>query len=400
MARTPILDHTRVLFAGLEASFGAGPAAAPAATDAQRHLSLDIPLPTRRLIPNAEITGHRGMNAGIQGAHDPVSIKATLPLIGSGSPTTAPPVGVFLKAAGFTETVAADVTYTRTASPTASAWLTAVNKDGSFGVAVAGATFQEPSFPDLGANDSRIDLSGLGAKASAFYRNAVGVGGLAIGATALPLAEKSWVHGGVDFYVTITDGTDSEVVKVTAVNNTTGVATIVRAQAGTSAAAWDAADAIVPYLPASATTPSTVPVAEHLVSLAVDLGSGTPSALKMIKASLSIKSAYAPWEKEAGSDHINGATVDRYGEDGCRATIDFLYTTGSDGASRLHAMRADQTATQVVITAGTTAGNRMIATLPTARITDCNAPMGAGGPRKGTVIATGYGESDVTLKFN
>ncbi len=397
--RLPILDHTAQVYGGLEATFGAGPAAAPAAADALRFITFESELAARRLIPNAEQLGHRGMGPPILGGYDPTPIKMVAPLVGSGVAATPPNIGRLLRAAGLLETVGADVLYSRDANPAASAWLARAHKDGSFGQLLAGCLFDgDLAFPDLGTADARIELNGKATRASTVYRNKV-AGAVAIGATALPLAEKTWVLAGAPAFVEVTEGANSEVMKVTAVDNsvTPAVATVVRAQAATTAKAFTAAATVRPYAPAPV-VPNTAAIGDPQVSLQVDLGAGLVG-MQIVKAGLVIKPGLVLWEKEAGSEHILGFAPDRYGDDGCRLTLDAIYTTG-DGPAIFHRLRQDQTAIQAVVTVGNVAGNRMVATLPACRVVECNAPAGASGTRKGTIVLSAYGESDVTLKFN
>lgn len=396
MSRDLILDHLQQLYVGTEATFLAGPATYPLPADALDHISIDTAVPKKRVIPNADQTGNRGARAAIRGAYDPMSVRILAYLKGSGTATTAPDLAPLFKAAGFTETVGgSDVTYSRTLTPTTSAWVWAVTKDGSCGKMYAGMVEGEISIADMGVDAARIDFAGTAAASSVIYPAGLS-GAVNTTATTLPLdPNHGWVIGGAPAFITVTEGALVEVMKVTALSGDS--ATVVRNVDSGGADSFTAAATITAYVPPTRTVASTTPIGETEGSFTISAANK-----EIVKASLSIRTGLDLLDKEAFAETRQGMVPMRYGEEGARLTCDVVYTNGSEGISYLHGAQVAATSFALIATIGSTAGNRVVVTMPTAQVADINAPDGADGPRKGTVIFNAYSTdgADLTIKFN
>jgi hypothetical protein len=405
MAVNLIRDHSKRLFVGSEASFGAGPAAIIAATDACRHIEADITAAIKREIANDEATGNRGGYKPISGAVDPVSLGLKLPLVGSGTATTAPDFAPLLKAAGLTETVGgSDVTYAK--DPTAatageySAWAALINADKSAADYFAGVAVQDVTLPSLGTQGARIEFGCMAARGSHMQRTVVGTGGISDVATSLPLgAGHGWIHNGVDFTVEITDGTNSERVKVTAIDATVSpnVATITRAHDGGTSYAFAAGDTIRAFIPSSFTVSSQEIIGDRLGSITLNDGGGAVE-LEFYDGSLKVGTGHTLDEKPAFETYRQRVVASRY--QAPELEINHPLLAGTTGSAKVIRYAEDRTNVAAILTIGATAGNRLVVTLPTAVLTT-NAPRTGDGMRKATTIARGYSTTgaDVTLAF-
>jgi len=400
--RILIPDHTLLFWAGLEASFGAGPAAAPAATDAIRHISADLPLMRTRDVRVEDATGNRGSLPNIQGAVDPVALRILCPLRGAGTPTAkGPEFSPFLKAGGFAETVAANVaTYIRSLTSTASTWLWGATSDGTVGQAYSGGVTTEIGLPDVGTNQARIEFAQQAARGATVYACKLAGPATAV-ATSLTLpATHGWVINGAPAWIQVTsaDASKTEIMKVTAVVGTT--ATVVRAQGGTTAQTFALNDTIAAHVPAR-TLVNVPPIGEVGGGFQVDDGGGLVGR-QFTKAGVVIQTGIDLLEKLALEIYRDGLSVGKYGDNASRLTADVTYTIGADGIAYLHRHADAKTLIAIAMAIGTVAGNRCTVTLPTAQIEELNAPFAADGPRKGTIIFAGKSTDggDITLKFD
>jgi hypothetical protein len=407
MGRYLIRDHTQRLFGGLEATFGAGAAATLAATDAVRFISASLEETSRRYIANEEMTGNRGQKVGVNGAYEPLPVKVVIPLLGASAVDVAPDFAAWLKAAGLLETTSAGVHVNYARDPTGvtacdySAWLTSINADKSAADYYAGIPFQEIAIPGIGTNLARIEFTGQAAKASHFYQCTVGTGGITNVATALPLtAHHGLVHGGVDFLIEVTDGTNTEVMKVTAVSGVT--ATVVRNVLAAGAFAFVSTDTIRAYCPA-ATVTADEQIGDRAGSLTLDDGAGGGAInLDFYKADLVIHTGQELEEKQGFEEYRKRVISEKFSEDGVVFTVDMPFAAGSTGESYLHRLREDNTAVALVLTIGTVATDRVVITIPTAHIRSVKAPRAGTGARKGTVIFVAHSADglDFSMKFN
>lgn len=404
MASTSILEHSRRTYVGNEASFGAGPAAIIAATDAVRHHGVDIASPAARRVPNMEITATRGNKKATRGRFDAFPFKGSFVLAGSGNPATPPDFGPFLKASGFTETIGATVVYSRTDAPTTSAWFAAVNRDGSRGVFLAGLIIQKILIPDIGTKNHTIDFEGIAARASEAYATVVGTGGIDAVALSLPLAVKNgWVHKGANFAIEVDDGVNTERMLVTAVDQTVTppVATVTRAYGGGAASAFVAGSTIRIYS-AGATVSAENPIAENGGSFSIDDGSGAFTQ-KFTKAGIEIATGLELDDPPGLDSYISGFYCTRYGEEGARITTDWMYRAGDDGVAWLHDKRERAVDIDLALTIGNVAGNRLVVDADTCEVVDVQAPRIPDGQARGTVVFGPYNAStgaDIQLTFS
>lgn len=401
---TLVLEHTRRVFCGTEAVFGAGKATILVAADAVRHYSVETPLCKRRRVTNAEVVGNRGGKKAGRGRFEAQPWKLSMPLIGSGAAATPPDFADLLKCGGFTETIGASVVYSRTAIPATAGWLAIVNSDGSMATYLAGLITKKLALPDLGTDNAKLDLEGQAAKGAVIYQTMVGTGGITSIAVSLPLAAKNgWVIRGTKPVIAVTEGANTELMQVSAVDQTVTppVATVVRDFGATGAFAFTVAATVKAYCPA-ATVTTEVPIEERLGSFTINDGGGA-EARTFIKAGVEINCGVELLDPPGLSEFIEGMQPVRYGDDGARVNCDFLYTAGASGVAYLHECSDRNVDCDLVLTVGAVAGNRMVLDADTCEVVDVNAPAIAQGQRKGTAIFGPYNSAtgaDLTLTFN
>lgn len=394
-------DNLARLFAVSEASYAAGWAAIVAATDGLRHISVDASEPVREIIANDEMTGNRGGAAPISGALGAKQLDLLLPLVGSGTATTPPDMAPLLKACGFTETVGgSDVTYAR--DPLAatageySAALQLVNADKSAGDFYGGVAVQSIEIPALGTQGARVQVRAQATRQSAMQRTVVGTGGITNVATSLPLAANhGMVHNGIDFPIEVTDGVNTERMKVTAIDTTVtpNVATVARSYDSGTAYSFVAGDTIRAFVPSSFTVSSQEIIGDRLGSLTVD-----GADLEFYDGTLRIPTGHEHDRKPAFESYPQRVVVTRYGPPELEVNIPLL---GNSLASLLRRKAEDQSNVAIVLTIGSVAGNRLVVNMPTARVR-FSAPRNSEGLRKATVIFSGYATTgaDMTLVFS
>lgn len=404
-----IHEQTRKVFCGTETGgFGTGPAAIIVAADGLRHLAIDTPLPKKEVEENPEITGNRGFKTAERAGVEESAIQVETPLVGSGAAGTAPDFAPLLKASGFAETINAGVSavYERLLTPgqATAAWLAEVYGDGSMAKYYAGVVFEAGLLPDFGKQFARLRLTGKAARSSKCTKTTVGTGGITNVATSLPLAARAaWVHNGADFFVEVTDGVNTEQMRVTAVDNaaTPAVATVARDSGGGGAFAFAQGATITPYVPAAFTVSAASPITGNLGSFSVNDGGGAVTR-HFDKAALAWKSGLALLPRPAMGNYPEGFEPGHYGQDGCVLTIDPVYTFGADGIDFLHDHLNRKTSLDLALTIGNVAGNRVLVDINTAQVHDINAPNTPSGVKKGTVVFRGYSTDgkDFSLTFN
>jgi hypothetical protein len=393
--RAAVAAHRLRCWGGLESTFGAGPSAAagPVAADAFAVLNLQAPqMNGRRVIPNLELTGVASKKPPTRGAYDPVQLKAEMQLRGSGAAATPPDYGFLFRAAAFSETIGASVVYAMREDAAESAWIWAVTEDGSVGMLYAGIGIDTIEAQDLGAKEALVSFAGMAAAVATICKVAVGTGGISNVATSLPLgAGHGWqIPTGCVAYIKITEGGNSEVMKVTALDTSVSpdVATVTRNILGAGAFAFTIAATITPYVP-TRTEASTAQIGEHVGAFTYDEGGGA-TALQAVKHSVSVKTGVSHWDKEAFLDTRAGLVKEALPEDAVGLTSDFVFATGSAGPVQAHVWREQGTDLSLLLTVGNTAGNRCKVAMPDAQVVEVNAPLNPSGALKGTVGFRGY----------
>jgi hypothetical protein len=413
MARSPISNHRFLVWGGSESTFAAGPSSSsgPAATDGYDFVTIDAPFQTRGIIPNADMTGYSTKKQPTTGSYDPVNWSVTLQLRGSGTAATAPDFAHLLKAASLTETVGgSDVSYTRSESGATSAWNWSATADGSIGICHAGIGIGEINVPDLGSDNTRIQFSGQAALASVMYQCNVGTGGITNVATSLPLETgHGWVVAGTaPLYISVSEGGNTEVMKVTAFTaGSPDAVTVTRNILSAGAFAFTTAATISAYVP-SQTKASTAPISAYRGGFTVNLASGGANNMEFTRANLSVKTGVEMWDKEFGNEQRAGLLKTSLPDDAVRLNCDVVYTlgtAGTDGVARLHYAKQAQTDVAWILTCGSVTGNRLVITASDGNVADISAPLVGDGPMRGTVIFGAYDAStptgtDVTLKFD
>lgn len=403
-----IRDHSQRVFAAVESAFNGGFAATgPAAGDAMRFVSGSFEDMAREYLPNDEMTGTRLTKSGERGQYPVLPGRLLVPLIGSGTIDVPPDFRPMLLAATFIETVNAGVSVVYDRDPTGetggevSAAIASVNKDGSAadyygGVRVA----PDIKVPGFGTMLARIEFGLQAAVASHMVRTRVGTGGITNVATTLPLDPKhGWIHGGIDFFISVTDGTNTEVMKVTAVGESS--CTVVRNVLGAGAFAFVATDTIKAYLPGSYSTSSVAQISDRHGSLTLDDGSGAAD-FDFFKGDLVMQTGAGIGDKLAFEDHRTYAVAEKLSEEGCVATIDHPCRAGSTGEAWLTRCCDEGTDLAAVLQIGTSEGNRITFTMNDCRVNSFKAPRAGEGARKATTVLRAYGDNgaDVSIKFH
>ena len=383
---TIIENHLFQLWGGNEATFGAGPASNPAATDAFDHITFDPgQTPGQSLVPNAEKNGTRSMGAPLQSFHDPRPFKVEVHARGSGVATTAIDPAFLLKAGGFTETVGgSSVDYARTLSPATSAWLWSVSANGELGLSYAGAVVGE--FGVQVEDIARLSFSGEAAKVSICDKTTIAAN-ILLGASSFTLtANHGWVvlSGGAPVWVTI----NSETVKVISVSGVT--ATI----SGTFAGPHTSGDAVSPFVPSSRTVSAATPVSA--VNCLLDINAGSEE-IAVLKWSATIKTGVRLLDKEVHATFRSGMIGERTPDDAARIQAD-LYYTAQSGSSKLAALFAAQTTKSVRASVGETSGNILRLNMTTAKVVSpLSIPESDSGPRIATIELAGYSATGVDV---
>lgn len=398
MARIPISDHLVALWSGSEAAFGVGPVL-PAAAHAIRHISVDLPMPFAREVAVEDATGHRGRLPSIRGAYDPMSIRLAWPLRGfEAGATTHPELHAILLAAGFeAEASGGAIIYRRKLSDPTSAWLYAAASDGTVGAMYAGIACTELAMPSLGTDQARLEAGLQAARGSTVYATELD-DDLTDIATSLPLpAGHGWVIAGCPAWVVVSDGENSEVMKVTAVSRI--AATVERDADGEGAFAFSKGATIRAYFP-ERELPDVPPIGEVGGGFRVDDGGGLEGR-QFTSASLTIQTGVDLLEKPALEEFRDGLFSQKYGDDAVALDLDVTYTVGSEGMAYLHRHADQGTHLEVECSVGTAARNKLRITLPTAQVSALDAPTAAEGPRQGTINIRGFSEdgNDIVLTW-
>lgn len=230
-----------------------------AVTDAIRHIG--VPSfgsgARQHSFPNIS-RGDRGRYNKVIGRYNDVPVSFEIPLFGGGTAGTAitPRTAIFESACGFSSTVVGgtSVTYeSDVTNPAGACSLYYVDRNAVLGQYVSGFISQSIALSLDKENIPKWTISGIGARKTEFMKTTLGgaLDGVA-GTTAMTLASAKVIRNGdtsatalsgLEIYVTI----GSEHIKITAFNLATKVATIVREQLGSSAAAHDNASVVTPY---------------------------------------------------------------------------------------------------------------------------------------------------------
>lgn len=399
MARIPISDHLVALWSGSEATFGAGPATAPQPEHALRHISVDLPMPFARTVPVEDATGNRGRLPTIRGAYDPMAIRLSWPLRGfEAGDTTHPELHAILLAAGFeAQASGGAINYRRRLSDPTSAWIWAAASDGTVGAMYAGIACTELAMPSLGTDQARLEAGLQAARGAMVYATSLAAS-VTNSATTIQLPTgHGWVIAGCPAYIVVSDGEAAEVMRVTAVTDTT--ATVVRNVGGGGAEAFASGAQVRAYFP-ERKLPDLPPIGEVGGGFRIDDGGGIQGR-QFTSASLTIQTGVDLLEKPALEAYRDGLFSQKYGEDGVALDVDVTYTVGSEGMAYLHRHADQGTHLQVECTIGTQTRNRLRVSLPMAQVTALDAPTAADGPRMGTINIRGFSEDggDVVLTW-
>lgn len=314
MPNEPVIAHEQRVYAVLESTFRT--AVLPATGQSMEIASLDMgPAMVGTTRPRKDKTVGRDMTLGfVEGRVEPIAFSLEKSVKSRASATTVPEESPLLKAAGLVETVGgSDVAYSIASAPT-------LNSLALLSVLGAGsaAYFAEHG---LGGVVKQLQFAGgdseLMLKASGAFAQKEWLGqstGTLIDASDTTLALDTPAHAyrfGLG-YLQI----GSEVVLVTAINYTTGILTVVRAQAGTTAAAHTSAT-LYPYQPTF--TPTGVsPISEANCTVTLD---GT--ATRCTKFSIDITTGVDHRPGETGSKYIQGIKIVRIE---VKPTIEFVLT--------------------------------------------------------------------------
>lgn len=230
-----------------------------AATDAIRHFGVPAIGGSTRERTEIDLSrGDRGRYHEILGRYPDVPFSFEIPFYGSGTAGTAVAArkALFETGAGLSETVVGgtSVTYESDESaPTGTISMYYVDRDSVVGTYLEGGIVQQVGFSLNKSDAAKYTISGLGARLYRFRKTTLGAELDSVaGTTSMTIAdtdcilsgnESSTSLSGLEIYVKI----DSEIIKITAFNRSTGVATIVREQFSTSAATHSNASVVTPY---------------------------------------------------------------------------------------------------------------------------------------------------------
>lgn len=295
----PIRAWQQKVFIGTEASWGDAPL--PTAAMAIEVEPLDMgPAEQGVVRPRRDKSATRGMQRGfVEGRVEPIPFSLETSVLSRAAANTPPPIiADILEAAGFLETVGGgNVTYAVQDNPTLQslAILSVLGDD--FGEHGRGGVVKQVVFS---GGDSELRMRAAGAFiGKAHLGRATGTlqdaADLTLALDTIADADRI----GLGFY-----SIENEVVKVTAVDTTTGILTVVRAQAGTVAAAHNAA-VLYPYTPAFA--PSGAPLSEAEITVTLD-----GEAIRCLRFNVDITTGVDHLPGETGSKYVQGGKVIRY----------------------------------------------------------------------------------------
>lgn len=254
-----------------------------AATDALRSTESTMGDAARSREEIDETRCNRGSHAEVLGRLPDVEWSITERMTGSGTAGTAVPArtALFKDAAGLSSTnvPATSQTYeSDSANPTSTVTIYRVDRDGIFAEYLIGAICQQIVYTWNNTDAPTIQYSGVAARKWEFMKTTLAdVGGIADIDTTMTLTDVKHIRTGTeatsDSNLMIFVKIDSEIVKITAYNWSTGVATIARAQFGTAAAAHSQNADITPYAEAPTyATNSGIPVSPNDWTVADGVG--------------------------------------------------------------------------------------------------------------------------------
>jgi hypothetical protein len=230
-----------------------------AVTDAIRHLGIPQLGDSVRERVEVDISrGDRGSYHEVLGRYTEPEFTIEIPFFGSGTAGTAVAARTALleSGAGLSETTVGgtSVTYeSDEANPAGTVSMYYVDREAVLGQYLIGGIVTSVGFELDKENTPKMVFSGKAARKWEFFKTTLG-GALDsnAGTTSMTLAdaysirtgdETSTSLTGLEIYVKI----ESEIIKITAFNRTSKVATIVRAQFSTSAAAHDNGSTVSPF---------------------------------------------------------------------------------------------------------------------------------------------------------
>jgi hypothetical protein len=226
-------------------------------TDVMRHMTTSIGASQRIKNVVPESRSDRGDFARSRGAFNEVPFSFATRIWGSGTAGTAiASRDAAMTGAGFSvvnNPGTSNIYESDAANPTNTISLYRVDRDSLLGEYLMGGIVQQLGITLNKTEEPLITYTGIAARKWEFMATTLGAEIPAVDTLVMTLADPKRLRTGgiamtessLEIYVLI----ESEVIKITAMNWTTGVATIERAQFSTAAATHAAAKAITPYKP-------------------------------------------------------------------------------------------------------------------------------------------------------
>jgi hypothetical protein len=254
---------------------------------------------------------HRGQTPfRTRGPFNDVPWSLSIPFYGRGAAGTAltPRKALFESAAGWSEVVAGgtSVTYeSDTSNPSAAVSMYRVDREQQLGEYIMGAIADTFSIELNKEGQLQMTFSGMAARKWEFNHTTLGAQlDDQAGTVAMTLAnpdrlrtgENSASITGLEIYVTI----DSEIIKITSINTSTGVCVIEREMFGTSAAAHSNSTDVYPAAPTA-----TYAEDNGLLLGSQDWSVSDGSAINMRSLSISVATGRAYDQKQTGSTSSN-----------------------------------------------------------------------------------------------
>lgn len=376
---TPILDQGMQWWCGKEATFGAGPASAPSATDAFIHEAIDLgnyPSPAHYAI--GDKTGFQSFRPDIAGPVDPLALQIQMAARPAGSAAAPPQYGALLEAGGFAQSAGS---YVPSFGSDDTAWLWGANRDGTVGHCFTGVAVQQIVYSG-GDQHARLQFTAQAARGAVVYRTKLAAAA-SIGATSLQLEPgHGWVILGAPAWVKI----GSQTVKVTGVNGNTATVAALTAAASSG-------DDVIPAFFDRVENDSD-PVAEQ--DLLVDIDGGAED-IYVTTFELTIATGRELRAKESNSRFRRGVISTRPAE---RVTFqaELIYDTD---AAKLHAYVAALAQKELLARIGPSGGRRIEFSCPHIQLKPFAAPEGAEGARMATITGRAYAldGADITISY-